>query len=177
MNESATPLTEISNLQRYLRTLSYRYPEIPPPPVDGIFDSATRASLEAFQVFANLPVTGTADRTTWEALYAAYLDTLFNASLPTPLPVFPLSPPTSTVKLGDNSFLVSSVQYLLLELETLYDFPAMLEISGNYDAETAKAVAYFQKLCLLPQTGEVDKRTWNYLVGAYIAEDAMREQT
>ena len=177
MNEAITPLTEISNLQRYLRTLSYRYPEIPSPPVDGIFDSATRTSLEAFQVFADLPVTGTADRATWEALYAAYLDTLFNASLPTPLPVFPHFPPNFTVKLGDNSFLVSSVQYLLLELETLYDFPAMLEINGNYDTETAKAVSYFQKLCLLPQTGEVDKRTWNYLVGAYIAEDAMREQT
>ena len=170
------PRSEIRNLQRYLRTISYRYPEIPPPPVDGIFEDATRESLEAFQTFVGLPVTGTADRITWEALYAAYLDALFNASLPTPLPVFPHSPEDYAVRLGDSGYLVTSVQYLLLELSTLYGFPTPIEQGGVYGKDTADAVAYFQKLCLLPESGEVDKRTWNYLVGAYIAEDGSREQ-
>ena len=170
------PRNEVQNLQRYLRTLSYRYPEIPAPPVDGIFDSATRASLEAFQAIVGLPVTGEADRTTWEALYAAYLDALFNASLPTPLPVFPHNSEDYTAKEGDSGFLVVSIQHLLNELTTLYSFPSPVTESGVYDRDTADAVAYFQRLCLLRESGEVDKRTWNYLVGAYIAEDASREQ-
>lgn len=182
MNENPSinrsePLAEISNLQRYLRTLSYRYPEISPPPVDGIFERATTESLKAFQAFVGLPVTGSADRATWEALYAAYLDTLFNASLPTPLPVFPSFPPDFAVKPNDTGFLVSTIQYLLTELGTLYDFPLTVNIDGIYGSETVEAIRYFQKLCLLPQTGETDKHTWNYLVGAYMAEDASREQT
>lgn len=176
IHRGKVPRSEIRNLQRYLRTISYRYPEIPPTPVDGIFEDATRESLEAFQAFVGLPVTGTADRITWEALYAAYLDTLFNASLPTPLPVFPHYPEDYAIRLGDSGYLVVTVQNLLLELTTLYGFPAPIPQSGVYGKETADAVAYFQKLCLLPESGEVDKRTWNYLVGAYIAEDASREQ-
>ena len=41
----------IENLQRYLRQLSYDHPEIPAPPIDGVFESQTKDALNAFHDF------------------------------------------------------------------------------------------------------------------------------
>ena len=175
--ERVQPSEAVKNLQRYLRTLSYRYPEIPPPPVDGIFDETTRASLTAFQGLSGIRESGVADALTWDLLYAAYLDALFQSSEPLPLPVFPISPDGYVLKRGDRGFPVTALQYLLSELSTLYDFPIPVEIGGEFDERTERAVIEVQRLYLLPPTGTVDKRLWNYLVGSYRAEDAMREDT
>ena len=172
-----TPREAVRNIQRYLRRLSYVYPDIPSVPVDGIFNTATRDSLSAFQRKFGLPVTGVADEATWELLYTAYLDVLFGASEPAGLPIFPLFPVDYTVRRGDENFLVSAVQFLLREISTLYDFPLTVELTGLFDDRTERAVIEAQRLFLLPPTGEVDKRLWNYLVGAYRAEDSAREQT
>jgi len=171
------PREAVRNLQRYLRRLSYVYPEIPPVPVDGIFNTATRDSLSAFQRRIGLPVTGGADEETWELLYSAYLDVLFGASEPIGLPIFPLFPIDYAVRRGDENFLVSAVQFLLREISTLYNFPLAVEITGIFDEATERAVIDAERLFLLPPTGKVDKRLWNYLVGAYTAEDSAREQT
>ncbi len=174
---SAIPREEVRQLQRYLRTLSYAYPEIPSPPIDGIFDTATRDALIAFQTLAGLSPTGIADYETWRFLYSAYLDALFDASLPTPLPLFPVSPIGNTVKKGDSSFLVAAIQFLIDDISTTYGLPTGLPITGIFDEETERSVKNLQRLFLLPQTGEVNKQLWNYIVGAYIAEDTAREQT
>lgn len=175
----STPMTAeaIRNLQRYLRRLSYVDPSIPPVAIDGIFDERTRDSLIAFQIRAGLPPTGRADRETWELLYSAYLDVLFRASLPQPLPLFPIAPEGYTVGQGDKGFLVSAVQFLLSEISTLYDLPLAVEITGAFDDRTEEAIRSMQRYFRLPLTGRVDKRLWNYLIGAYSAEDLMREQT
>jgi peptidoglycan hydrolase-like protein with peptidoglycan-binding domain len=47
----------IRNLQRYLRQLYFSEESIPEVPVDGVFDSATEASLRAFQRSRGLPET------------------------------------------------------------------------------------------------------------------------
>ena len=175
----STPLTAeaIRNLQRYLRRLSYVDPSIPPVSIDGMFDERTRDALIAFQINTGLPPTGRADRETWELLYSAYLDALFQASLPQPIPLFPIAPEDYTIGQGDTGFLVSTVQFLLSEISTLYDFPLAVEITGVFDGTTEEAIRTMQRYFLLPVTGRVDKRLWNYLVGAYSAEDLMREQT
>lgn len=170
-----TPREAVRNLQRYLRRLSYVYPEIPAVPVDGIFNTATRDALIAFQRGAGISPTGVADEETWELLYETYLDVLFGASEPAALPIFPLFPIDYAVRRGDENFIVSSIQYLLREISTLYDFPLPVEVNGRFDEATELAAIEAQRLFLLPPTGEVDKRFWNYLVGAYKAEDAARE--
>lgn len=174
---TASPREAVRNLQRYLRRLSYVYEDIPPVPVDGIFNDATRDSLIAFQRHAGIPITGMADEETWDLLYAAYLEVLFGASEPACLPLFPLFPVDYTVKRGDENFLVSAVQFLLREISTIYDFPLSVELTGSFDEATERAIIEAERLFLLPPTGEVDKRLWNYLVGAYRAEDKAREQT
>lgn len=170
-----TPRESVKNLQRYLRRLSYVYPEIPPVPVDGIFNTATKDALIAFQSGAGVPATGVADAETWDLLYEAYLDVLFGASEPASLPLFPLFPVDYAVRRGDENFIVSAIQFLLREISTLYEFPLPVVVSGKFDEATERAVIEAQRLFLLPPTGEVNKRLWNYLVGAYTAEDKARE--
>ena len=168
---------EVRNLQRYLRTLSYVYPEIPSLPIDGIFDMATRDALIAFQKSVGLLSTGIADFETWKLLYSAYLDVLFDSAEPTPLPIFPLFPIDYAIRRGESGFLVAALQFLIDDISTAYGIPTGLSITGAYDEATERSVKALQRLFLLPETGEVNKRLWNYIVGAYIAEDRTREQT
>jgi peptidoglycan hydrolase-like protein with peptidoglycan-binding domain len=51
-------------LQEYLAAAE------PQTPTSGIFDAATQAALEAFQISRGLPATGVADASTWPALLA-----------------------------------------------------------------------------------------------------------
>jgi len=174
---SPSPNEAVRNLQRYLRQISYVDPDIPAVGIDGIFDMATREALTAFQVKNGLAGTGVADITTWELLYGTYLDALFGSSEPEALPIFPISPIDYKSTKGDEGFLVSTIQYLLREISTVYDFPLEVRINGIFDEETERAVATVQGLFLLPITGTVDKRLWNYLVGAYRAEALAQEET
>ena len=82
----------ISNLQRYLRTLSYSDADIPSPPIDGIFDSRTKESLLAFQKKHGLYQSGVGDRETWSKLYEEYLRSEARNAPPAPLNIFPRVP-------------------------------------------------------------------------------------
>ena len=157
----------ITNLQRYLLQLSFFDNRIPPVPIDGIFDTATRDSLQAFQRVAGLPATGRGDRVTWDALYLAYLESLAAHGRPEPVYIFPRFPETYSVGLGDEGLLISAIRYLLRELTIDYggefeDIPLV----GTYDTVTEGAVRQFQMLHGLPVTGRVDRETWNELVAA-----------
>lgn len=56
-------------LQYMLAVLSEYINEVPTVTVDGIFGSATAASVRAAQSFLGLPVTGVVDATTWDEIY------------------------------------------------------------------------------------------------------------
>lgn len=71
---------EIRLLQEYLRELSEVYPEIPPVEVNGIFGSATRSAVRAFQSLFGLNVTGIVDALTWDAITDAYVDVVYSQS-------------------------------------------------------------------------------------------------
>ena len=53
-------------LQSMLTQLSADYAAIPLPPHNGVLDEETAASLEAFQLLAQLPQTGELDKITWK---------------------------------------------------------------------------------------------------------------
>ena len=59
-------------LQYMLSVLSAYIQSIPPVTVDGIYGSATRAAVLAFQRRYQLPETGTVGETTWSAIYDQY---------------------------------------------------------------------------------------------------------
>ena len=157
----------IRNLQRYLRQLSYEDEGIPPVPIDGIFESATEEALRAFQIKNGLEATGIADRQTWDSLYESYLESLARFSPPKPFSPFLRLPEGDTLSLGDVSFAVAAVQFLLNESSQIVDSIDEIAIDGVYGPRTAEAVGYFQLAHGIAKTGEVDKATWDTLVDTY----------
>ena len=164
----------VANLQRYLRQLAYTEPAIGQVPVDGIFDSATKQGLQAYQQLAGLPVTGVADRTTWERLYADYLTSLALGAPPTPISLYPRNPVGGFLDLGAAGIDVALLQYMLGELTLLYPItpPA---VSGTYDSATAGAVREMQAFLGLAQNGLVDILTWNAIASRFNALPAGSE--
>lgn len=157
----------IENLQRYLRQLSYDHPEIPAPPIDGVFESQTKDALNAFQQLYGIPVRESIDQAAWETLYTAYLLSLEKSSAPKSVVIFPRVPTGTALSVGAVGFPVAAVQYMLRELSARYSDVAFPEASGYYDEETARAVREFQKRNNLATTGEVDKATWDAIVSQH----------
>ena len=64
---------DVRTIQRQLNAVSSHYPAIPKVSVDGIFGSATAASVRKFQEVFNLPVSGIVDSPTWYRLSQIYV--------------------------------------------------------------------------------------------------------
>lgn len=167
MPKQFTEKDAIRNLQTYLRRLSYMDDDMIKVPIDGIFETYTQNAVRQFQRNNDLPLTGVADRQTWDAVYQAYLKELERIALPDPIIPFPSFPVDYKIALGEESFLVSIVQHMLQELSTIYDTFDAVKINGKYDDTTKEAIKNFQERNGLMPTGEVDKATWNALSRIY----------
>ena len=164
----------ISNLQRYLRQLSYFDEDINPVVINGIWNDETRNALLAFQRKNGLSPTGTADEQTWNLLFSQYRSSLDENSPPLRVSFFPREPIGESVGIGDEGFIVSVIQYMLNEISVLYDNLENVEINGFFDEATQASVSEFQKRNLFPQSGRVNKKTWDRLVISY--ENALNSQ-
>ena len=157
----------ILNLQRYLRQLSYHHPEITPPPIDGIFERDTEKALREFQAMRGLPVTGRADRRTWDELYAMYRASIAENEPPRTVAILPFVAGEIFLSEGDTGFTINVLQYMLRELgESLVELEDV-EITGIFDAPTARAVRLFRQQNGLPEGESVDLVTWNTLVDRF----------
>ena len=158
----------VANLQRYLRQLAYHTPEIPQVPVDGIFESATRNALQAYQRLVGLPDSGIADQITWDRLYLDYLDSVELFAPPSSVSLFHRSPVGYYMDIGAIGIDVAALQYMLGELTLLYRLTPP-EITGTYDQATADAVRAFQDYVMLEPDGRVDILTWNAITDRFNA--------
>ena len=162
--ESFNEVEYIRSVQRYLRELSRFDESIPMVPIDGEYGAETQNAVAEFQRKHGLPPTGIVDRDTWTRLYFEYSEMLRINAPPLMLDIFPHYPQSFEVGPGDESFLVSIIQYILRELAPEFDLDAKIEITGIYDEETESAVRQFQHINMLEETGRVNKPTWNRLV-------------
>lgn len=156
----------VRELQSFLRTVQRFRTGSTLVPADGIFGSRTAAALREFQQEERLPVTGVADRATWDTLYRAYLAVLAENAAPTPIQGY--QTPAFALVIGDQGDGVAFLQIMLRRLATRYpSIPAETVISGVYELSTARAVAALQRLSGLPPTGQTDKATWNAVTALY----------
>lgn len=167
MQQHMTNQQAVSNLQRYLRRLSYEENGILPLPIDGIFGSRTEEALSEFQRMRGFPVTGRADKATWDALFAEYERLLRQEDLRRPLDFFPRVPQNYQTTPGETGAFIALLQFILNELTSDYDTLPLLSITGSYDDATAGAVTEFQRIHGLPQSGLVNRNTWNRLSEKY----------
>ncbi|MGB6015465.1 MAG: SH3 domain-containing protein, partial [Nodosilinea sp.] len=85
------PTADIIELQRLLRQTGFLRPDFI---VNGIYDETTQAAVREFQRVNGLPVNGTVDAATWQALYRATAPTPQPSPQPTPDPTpIPTDPP------------------------------------------------------------------------------------
>lgn len=157
----------IRNLQRWLRQLAEHDDRLILVPIDGIYESDTRAAVEAFQRVNRLPVTGSVDPVTWELLFAAYLASRARHDAPIAISPFPRHPPTYEIMAGEESELVGILHHMLRTLgqndDDLAEIPDGLVFTGR----TEHAVRALQGKHSITQTGRVDRLTWNAISEAY----------
>lgn len=151
--------TVISEIQHYLRTLSFTDPRLFPVVVDGVFSNQTTNAVNAFQQTRGLPVTGTVDPQTWDVLYAEYLSQRPRGTVP--LLVF--FDPAHLLRPNEENETVAILQLVLRTLSFAYDNLPVVEVTGVYDAATENAVRTFQSLHALEPSGIVNDSTWNTL--------------
>ena len=163
MTEPITQRDAVRNLQRYLRRISMEDNNIRPVPIDGIFASRTEEALEEFQRMSNLPVTGRADKITWDTLFREYerlVQTFDQRESPDLFPTVPYRYQTTA---GEKSSFITFLQWILTELSVAYDTLSPPPISGIMDEATSRSVSEFQRIHGLTQSGQVDRNTWNRL--------------
>ena len=122
------------------------------------FTEEAALAVRAFQEAYGLPVTGEIDSETWNAIADTYRALTASAA---PLLVFPSG--RFQLQPGERSGLVSLVQSLLNLTAQRYRNIEPVPVTGIYDTDTEQAVRQLQQLSGLPETGILDRNTWNRL--------------
>lgn len=167
---------KVSIMQLMLNILSEYYDEIPSVPSSGSYDAQTKIGVIAFQRLFGLPQNGIVGDTTWEAMYNAvkgiYIatDTGTNAE-----PAVILPYPGMLLSTGARGDDVRALQDYLNEISLVYTEITPITPTGNFGANTQAAVRAFQVTFGLPDTGVVDRATWERItqVFAQVREGAL----
>lgn len=142
---------------------------------DGIYGSSTMEAVSRFQREHGLPVTGVTDQATWETIVQAYRPALTRIDRAQPLQL--ILNPNQVLRSGQRHPYLYLIQTMLLALTEAYGSVPQPQLTGILDLPTGEAVAAFQYLSDLPQTGEVDKITWKHLALQYpLAVNRMESQ-
>ena len=131
--------------------------------VDGSYGAATERAVRAFQQKQNLAADGVVGQTTWNALYAAWVDAQSDLG--------GTAWPGTALRRGDTGMEVRLVQFWLRLAADNYSVLRTVTVDGSYGAATVSAVTAFQSLFGLTADGVVGRSTWNKLkeVGLAVA--------
>ena len=141
----------VMELQSYLRTIQRERYGTTTIPMDGFYGTDTAAGVLQFQQAEGLPVTGTADRVTWDALYVVYQETVRRQA--PPLAICGLR--QTLLQPGDGGDAVVFLNVMLGLPDTVYT------------VSTEEAIREIQAVSFLPVTGNTDKETWDAVVSLY----------
>jgi peptidoglycan hydrolase-like protein with peptidoglycan-binding domain len=129
------------------------------PPMTGVYDKETITGVRGFQRKRGFDVTGKVDDRTWRRVVKMSRkptgDEMFNRAGPT------LYGP------GDQGPEVRKIQARLRQIAWYFG-----DVTGMYGAHTREAVHGFQGKRHIPQTGKVDQRTLDLLLGMTVEPSA-----
>lgn len=171
-----TPLTEgmatndVRSIQVQLNRISRNYPAIPKiPSIDGVYSTYTADAVREFQRIFNLAETGTVNEATWYKIAYIYTSVKRLAELNSEgvnLEEVKKQYP-GELKFGMQSVYVNELQYYLAVIGAYYEAVIPVEITGYFGEMTENSVKSFQRVFGLPETGVVDRNTWNDIYRAY----------
>ena len=162
---------DIRTIQVQLNRISRNYPAIPKiESPDGTFGVQTEEAVKAFQSIFNLNVTGMVDKATWYKIAYIYVSVKRLAELNSEgLSIEEVSKQYSEeLRIGMDGSEIKNLQYYLAVVGAYYQSVQPVDITGYFGEQTEISVKSFQKVFGLPETGVVDRRTWNDLYRAYL---------
>ena len=151
-------------VQVELNRIAQNYPSIPKlANVDGIFGSRTEASVRKFQEIFDLTPDGIVGKATWYALVRLYTAVTRLSELRSQGQQFyainwEYPDPIQEGNTGDK---VRHLQYMLSVLSAYIQNIPNVAIDGIFGPATKDAVVAAQRWFGLPETGQVDDRTWD----------------
>ena len=155
----------VSSLQYMLRQLSKTYHFLPELAVDGVFGERTLEAVMRFQREAGLPVTGTVDQATWNAVRDCWLKQQAKESYSRSTRIFPSE--GIQVKEGETKEYLIVPQTMFNILAKQFEGIEPCEADGCNGPASAKNIRWLQKAAGLPETGCMDTTTWDALSHLY----------
>ena len=155
----------VSSLQHMLRQLSFTYKFLPELAVDGVFGERTMEAVMRFQKAAGLPVTGTVDQATWNAIRNAWQAQQPRTGYSRATRIFPSE--GITVHEGETKEYLIVPQTMFNILAGHFEGIAPCEADGCNGPATADNIRWLQKAAGLPETGCLDTATWDALSHLY----------
>ncbi len=152
----------VSTLQEMLRTISFVDRTIPFLRPTGQFDEATLEAVMRFQKEAGLPVTGSVDRQSWDAIMERFLSAYNQLISPRALALF--SPGADAIEPGQAAPILYPIQGMFRALSDTLEGLVPTQSTGILDEGTQANLRWLQGHAGLPQTGSLDQPTWEMLV-------------
>ena len=157
--------TAVNVLQKQLSRIAKDYPSFGKPAITGTFDEATENSVKKFQKQFSLTVDGVVGQTTWQELYAEWVNAQSDAG--------GTAYPGTALRTGSRGNAVRLVQFWLRLAAENYTGLSNVTVDGRFGSGTASAVRAFQRLFGLTADGVVGAGTWAKLneVGLAVANN------
>ncbi len=164
---------DVELLQRRLNRISVNFPGIPKIyPADGLFDKSTTDSVKEFQRVFGLAEDGLVGKNTWYSIQSVYnavkrlyelnSEGLTLADLSTEYP--------AQLSEGSEGEGVLVLQYYLNYIANYVPTVLSVTIDGSFGQATKNSVISFQRTYGLPQTGVVNRVTWNKIQEIYYSQ-------
>lgn len=164
----------IRSLQTMLRVIAEDDSRLPTVVPDGIYGPTTMNSVTAFQRMYGLPITGITDQNTWENIVEVYENALIRVGPAESIEI--IMDPGEIYRIGDSNANIYLLQSILVQLSKENPSISPPDHNGVLDNLTSQALAAFQLLSGLPPTGELDKKTWKYLVKQFTLSASREKQ-
>lgn len=159
---------DVAVIQVELNRIAQNYPALPKVTVDGIFGQRTEASVRRFQEIFNLNPDGIVGSATWYALVRLYTAvTELNELRSQGQQYYANNWNGIILQPGSRGPQVSQLQYMLSVLSAYIPEIPSLTSDGIYGTQTTNAVTAAQARFGLPETGIVDRTTWDQIYNQY----------
>lgn len=155
----------VSSLQYMLRQLSETDTSLPRLVVDGVFGERTLEAVMRFQRQAGLPVTGTVDQATWNAIRDRWLEQQARQGASRAARIFPAE--GIQVREGETREYLIVPQTMFNILARHFEGITPCDADGCNGPVSAGNIRWLQKAAGLPETGCLDAATWDALSHLY----------
>ena len=161
---------DVELIQRKLNRISTNYPGIPKIyPVDGFFDSSTTDAVLKFQEVFGLEQDGLVGRATWNQIQFIYnaVKKLYTVNSEGLRVTDVTTRFTDNLSEGDSGEGVLTIQYYLSYIALFVTSVIETAMDGSYGPATTNSVKSVQRTYGLPETGIVDRATWDRMENIY----------